>query len=68
MSDLRLPASDAAGRTLTHYITMLMRESGLPIDSDVAAELRPLFRSAVEEAVNEAVRQALAAIPSETLE
>lgn len=66
--NLNLSQAEYADQILTHYITMVLRDCGRNVDSDVLAELDGLIKSAITQAVNEAVRQALSAVPSSMLE
>jgi hypothetical protein len=48
-----------ADKTLTHYITLALKESGCRVDSDTYAELDSLIQEAVEEAVIIAITRIL---------
>ncbi|MHC4617982.1 MAG: hypothetical protein ACYTEQ_09535 [Planctomycetota bacterium] len=56
-----------ADKILTHYITLTMKNAGLPVDGDTYAELDGLITNAVEQAVSVAVTKALRII-NESLE
>jgi len=54
----KYPKAKYADRILTHYIALLLKETGLTI-SDFYAELDGLIENAVSEAVEEAVKRTL---------
>lgn len=51
---------DYAKRTLTHYITLTMREAGMKVDGDTYAELSDCVDTIIDAAVEEAKAALLA--------
>ena len=48
-----------ADQILTHYITLTMKNSGLPVTNDTLADLNKIIQEAIQEAIDLAVKEAL---------